>query len=77
MLINQPKFSDGDVAEAFRKAMVALGARWNNTYVGWNLDESKAAAANALVANIPPQRDLLAEANDRLVHGYIPRIGYK
>ena len=51
--ISKPKCQRTPEADAFRKAMVEIGARWNNTYSYWMVDDDRAEDANAIRAKFP------------------------
>ncbi len=52
-LIKNPTWPMEKDLEEFRLKMVALGARWNNTYNGWNVPTEKLDEAKAIRAQYP------------------------
>lgn len=53
ILIGNPKILSPEATDAFRIAMRAMGARFNETYNAWNVPADRAADARALVAALP------------------------
>lgn len=51
--ITKPKWQFPNKAEEFRVAMVALGARWDNTFDYWMVPDGREAEAEAIRAEFP------------------------
>ena len=53
--ITKPKYQRQDVAESFRKEMIAIGGLWNNSYDYWNIPEGMESAAIEIRSRYPDQ----------------------